>query len=57
MDKQLWYIHTMRYNAIVAMNELSGHVSLYDADNFCVKFKYTTNTIILLFMNTNEINM
>lgn len=47
----------MRYNAIVAMNELSGHVSLYNADNFCVKFKYTTNTIILLFMNTNKINM
>lgn len=47
----------MRYNAIVTMNELSGRVSLYDADNLCVKFKYTTNTIILLFMNTNEINM
>lgn len=37
----------MRYNAIVTMNELSGHVSLYDADDLCVKFKYITNTIII----------
>lgn len=39
----------MKYYATVIMNELNGHVSVWDGDSLCVKFKRTTILLHIVY--------